>query len=175
MFSFCHLEQFHSAGVWPTLSTFTGVNVEDLAGKLIHRLENIMSMEQSCHRVFDELFLWLKPVEVCSPDLSSCTLLHICQQGVSHPYCVCEARQGLKTRLRIPDIVTFSTETEYPLPHPAFLALHALCCEVAWISGAAEYILDTERRMDEDQTRVLANDGSTVDVLMTALALVQTC
>ena len=74
--------------------------------------------------------------------------------------------------MRIPDIVTFSTATEYPLPHPAFLALHALCCEVTWMSGAAEYIMDTEKRMDE--TSVLANDGSTADILMRALALVET-
>ena len=40
------------------------------------------------------------------------------------------------------------------------------------MSGAAEYIMDTEKRMDE--TSVLANDGSTADILMRALALVET-
>jgi hypothetical protein len=40
------------------------------------------------------------------------------------------------------------------------------------MSGAAEYIMDIERRMDE--TLVLANDGSTADVLMGALSLVET-
>jgi hypothetical protein len=72
----------------------------------------------------------------------------------------------------IPDIVTFSTTTGFPLPSPALLALHALCCEVAWMSGTAEYLMEIERRMD--QTRVLASDGSTADVLMGALALVET-
>ncbi|KAG8215619.1 hypothetical protein J3R82DRAFT_7487 [Butyriboletus roseoflavus] len=117
------------------------------------------------HAAFDA---WLKPVEVCSPK----PLCNICQQGSLHTYRVCEAWQGHRIGLSIPDIVTFSTATEYPLPHPAFLALHALFCEVTWLSGAIEYIMDIESRMDE--TRVLANDGSTADVLMSALALVET-
>ncbi|KAI6030236.1 hypothetical protein EDC04DRAFT_2898507 [Pisolithus marmoratus] len=150
-------KQFHAAGVWAILSMFTSVNiVEELAGNRIHRLENIMSMQITCHRLFDDLVLWLKPVE-----------------GLPHTYCVCEARQGTKAANSIPDMVTLSTSTEYALPHPAFLALHALCCEVAWMSGATEYIMDVERRMD--QTRVLAKDGSTADVLSAALALAQTC
>ncbi|KAI5986008.1 hypothetical protein EDC04DRAFT_2589992, partial [Pisolithus marmoratus] len=148
-------KQFHSAGIWAILSMFTNDDiVEELAGNRIHRLENIMSMQQTCHRAFDELVLWLKPVEV-------------------HMYHVREARQGLKTEMSIPDVVTLSTTTDFPLPHPAYLALHALCCEVAWMSGAAEYIIDVERRMD--QTRVLAKDGSTADILSAALALAQTC
>lgn len=150
-------KQFRSEGVWTILSTFVDVNIlEELAGNLIHRLENIMSMELSCRRAFNELILWLKPVE-----------------GLPHTYHVCEARHGLKKRFGIPDIVTFSTTTEFPLPRPAYLAIRALCCEVAWMSGAAEYIMDIERKMD--QTSVLANDGSTVDALVGALTLVRRC
>ncbi|KAI6040720.1 hypothetical protein EDC04DRAFT_2893730 [Pisolithus marmoratus] len=149
-------KQFHSAGVWSFLSMFTNVNIaEELAGNRIHRLENVMSMQQTCHRAFNELVLWLKPVE-----------------GLGDTYHVCEARQGLKTQMNIPDVVTLSTATQYPLPHPAFLALHALCCEVSWMSGAAEYIVDVEGKME--QTNVLANEGSNADVLMKALSLVQT-
>lgn len=148
---------FHSEGVWTILSTFVDVNIlEELAGNLIHRLENIMSMELSCRRAFDELVLWLKPVE-----------------GLPHTYRVYEARHGLKRRMSIPDIVTFSTTTEFPLPCAAYLAVHALCCEVARMSGAAEYIMDTEREMD--QTSVLANDGSTADALVGVLTLVRHC
>lgn len=65
-------------------------------------------------------------------------------------------------------MVTFSTKTDLPLPDGTYLALHALCCEVAWMSGAAEHIMDIERRMDG--TDVLANDGSTADLLANALA-----
>lgn len=41
------------------------------------------------------------------------------------------------------------------------------------MSGVAEYFVDIERRMD--QTGVLARDGSTADVLVDVLALVQPC
>ncbi|KAI6121069.1 hypothetical protein F5141DRAFT_495978 [Pisolithus sp. B1] len=150
-------KHFCSEGVRTVISMFTDANIlEELAGNLIHRLENIISMELSCRRAFGELVLWLKPVE-----------------GLPHTYRVYEGRHRLKRRMSIPDTVTFSTTTEFPLPHPAYLALHALCCEVGWMSGAVEYILDIERRMD--QTSVLANDGSTADVLMGALTLVRRC
>ncbi|KAG8215741.1 hypothetical protein J3R82DRAFT_7636 [Butyriboletus roseoflavus] len=120
-------KQFPDGGVWTILLMFTDVNiVEDLGGKRIHGLENIMSMELSCHAALDELFVWLKPVE-----------------GSPHTYRVCEARQGHKMILRTPDVVTFTTASEYPLPDPAYLALHALRCKVAWTSG--EYLMDMER------------------------------
>ncbi|KAI6026672.1 hypothetical protein BKA83DRAFT_4124296 [Pisolithus microcarpus] len=67
-----------------------------------------------------------------------------------------EAQKGLKERIRIPDTVTFSATTEFPPPHPAYIALHAVCCGVTWMSGVAEYFVDIERRMD--QTGVLARD-----------------
>ncbi|KAI6155897.1 hypothetical protein BKA82DRAFT_4083748 [Pisolithus tinctorius] len=148
--------KFHSAGVRTVLSMLAEIDLPELLSDgLIHRLENIMTLQHDCHAAFDDLILWLKPVE-----------------GIQDTYSVHEAFQGLKAVEGIPDKVTFSTTTRYPLPHPALLALHALCCEVAWMSGAAEYLMDIERRMDE--TRVLANDGSTADVLMKALALVET-
>ncbi|KAI6169830.1 hypothetical protein EDD17DRAFT_1521635, partial [Pisolithus thermaeus] len=67
-FSSCQLkkpvQQFHPASAWMTLSTFTDVKVlGELVGSRIHRLENIMSTEQACYRAFNELVLWLKPVE----------------------------------------------------------------------------------------------------------------
>ncbi|KAI9567205.1 hypothetical protein HD554DRAFT_2109710 [Boletus coccyginus] len=90
--------------------------------------------------------------------------------GLPHTYRVCTSREDLKTDHSLPEQVTFSTDTGLPLPNHDYLALHALCCEVAWMSGAAEYIMDIERRMDD--TKVLANDGSSVDVFMVALSSV---
>lgn len=70
--------EIHSAGVLAMLSMFTDVNiVEDLAGKQIHRPENIMTLESNCHHYFADLGLWLKPVMVRSPDLLPRTLLNI--------------------------------------------------------------------------------------------------
>ena len=71
----------------------------------------------------------------------------------------------------LPEHATFSTATDLPLPHPEFLALHALYFEVAWVSGAAEYIVDIERRIDD--TKVLAKNGPTIGLLMAALSAVE--
>ncbi|KAF8556878.1 hypothetical protein OG21DRAFT_1482658 [Imleria badia] len=149
-------KRFHSAGVWAILSMFTDVDIiPQLAGNNIHRLENVILMYQIqiqiFHNLFDDLLMWLKPVE-----------------GRPHTYRIHLAREEYRTDERIPELVTFSTATDLPLPDSAYLALHALCCEVAWMSGAAEHIMDIERRMDG--TNVLASDGTTADLLASALA-----
>lgn len=79
--------------------------------------------------------------------------------------------EELRKPYSIPEIVTFTTKTDLPLPDGTYLALHALCCEVAWMSGAAELVMDIERRMD--RTDVLASDGSTADLLANMLARVK--
>ena len=40
------------------------------------------------------------------------------------------------------EFVTFTTpdEDKYPLPDPRFLKIHAACCKVAHVSGAADYL-----------------------------------
>ncbi len=66
------------------------------------------------------------------------------------------------------DFITLSTEKpELPLPDPALLALHATCCKVAHLSGAAEHIDQNYR--DADEIGVLAEDGTSGDVLSYAL------
>lgn len=99
--------------------------------------------------------------------------LHIGQQDAPHTYRVCTAMDSIRLVPggSLPEHVTFSTATDVPLPRREYLALHALCCEVAWMSGAAEYIMDIERRIGD--TKVLAKDGSTVDLLMAALSAVE--
>ncbi|KAG6327190.1 hypothetical protein ID866_11899, partial [Astraeus odoratus] len=58
------IQRFHSASVWAVLSMFTDLDIiVDLAGNKIHRLENIITMNQHCHHLFDDLYLWLKPTE----------------------------------------------------------------------------------------------------------------
>jgi hypothetical protein len=87
------------------------------------------------HSLFNELYLWLKPVE-----------------DVQHKYQVCVARNELRfgTNPPLPEHVTFATATTLPLPDPKYLALHALCCDVAWMSGALQYIMDIERQESDD-------------------------
>ena len=65
--------------------------------------------------------------------------------------------------------VTFSsTDPEYlPVPAPELLTLHATCCKVAHLSGAAEYIDKVYR--DVEEMGVLASDGTSGDILSYAL------
>ncbi|KAI9462553.1 hypothetical protein HD554DRAFT_2126605 [Boletus coccyginus] len=148
-------KRHQSAGVWSVLSMFTNESIiDDLAGDRINRSENILSMNSHSHHLFDELKLWLKPMEDAPP----------------HTYRVCTVKDSLRRNPRLPESVTFSTTTEVSLPCREYLSLHALCCEVAWMSGAAEYIMDVERRMDN--AKVLANNGSSVDLLMVALSAI---
>ena len=63
------------------------------------------------------------------------------------------------------------------LPNPKYLRLRAACCRVAHLSGAAERLDDADRDMDEAQ--VIAKDGSSAELLETALqhaaSRVRTC
>ncbi|KAI6120191.1 hypothetical protein EV401DRAFT_1860094 [Pisolithus croceorrhizus] len=151
------VEQFHSASAWTSLSTFTDVNVlGELTGNRIHRLEYIMSMEQACYRAFNELVFWLKPVERRIFPFAHFLI------SVDRVY---EA----PIRMRVPDIVTLSTTTEFCLPSPTYLALHVLCSEVTWMSGGGG-VLHAYRKDGSEGSP--AKDCSTADVLMETLALV---
>ena len=69
----------------------------------------------------------------------------------------------------VPAVVTFTTTIpNLPLPSPEYLALHALCYEVTWMSGAGEQLDEIQRDLEE--TRVLAKDGSTAHLLSAALS-----
>ncbi|KAG9313332.1 hypothetical protein JVU11DRAFT_5637 [Chiua virens] len=105
---------------------------QDLAGYGINHPKNILSLNAASHYFFDMLLLWLKPVN-----------------GSQNTYCVCTAKDSLRCNPSLPEYVTFSTTTDVPLPCHEYLAIHALCCEVAWKSGAAEYIADLERRVED--------------------------
>ena len=67
------------------------------------------------------------------------------------------------------DFITFSTKDPEHLPTPAseLLALHAACCKVAHLSGAAEHIDRVYR--DADEIGVLSGDGTSGDMLGYAL------
>ncbi|KAH0836379.1 hypothetical protein J3R83DRAFT_7957 [Lanmaoa asiatica] len=150
-----NVSRHQSASIWSILSMFHNESIiQDLAGHRINLPENILSLNVASHHLFDALMLWLKPLDE-SP----------------HTYRVCTAKDSLRRSPRLLEYVTFSTTTEVPLPSRKYLALHALCCEVAWMSGAAEYIMDIERRLDD--VKVLANDGSSVELLMAALSVVE--
>ncbi len=54
-----------------------------------------------------------------------------------------------------------------PLPDPEYLRIHAACCRVAHLSGAAEYLNPVYS--DTEELSALAEDGSSNEVLEFAL------
>ena len=56
---------------------------------------------------------------------------------------------------------------EIALPSKKYLTLHAACCKVAAMSGAAEYI--EKVYMDYEETDTLASDGRSAHVLADAV------
>lgn len=59
--------------------------------------------------------------------------------------------------------ITLPSNRVLKAPDPEALRLHAICCHVAHLSGAGERIDRIQRDMED--TRVLAKDGSSVDLL----------
>lgn len=70
----------------------------------------------------------------------------------------------LRQNMGLPEEVQFvSHHDDLPLPSPRYLEIHAACCRIAHLSGAAEYIDNLLRAVEE--LDVLAEDGGSADVL----------
>jgi hypothetical protein len=66
--------------------------------------------------------------------------------------------------------VTFKSHNgNFDLPDPRYIKMHAACCRVAHMSGAAEYMDDILDDLDEGQTKVLSEGGSGNKILGFAL------
>jgi len=53
-----------SAAVWVIIRAFSGIEVEELNGQEMNRLENAMTLSTEAHISFGDLLVWLEPVEV---------------------------------------------------------------------------------------------------------------
>jgi hypothetical protein len=60
-----------------------------------------------------------------------------------------------------------------PLPDQRLIDLHAACCKVGLLSGAAEFFEKHDN--DIEETKVLAEDGSATALLETALQRISAC
>lgn len=70
---------------------------------------------------------------------------------------------------QLPTTITFNaTDPQLPPPSRNYLELHALCCEVAMLSGAGEYVNWVQDQFEE--TQVLAGDGSSAQLFSFALS-----
>ncbi|TFK83085.1 hypothetical protein K466DRAFT_590014 [Polyporus arcularius HHB13444] len=127
------------------LNKFGCTNIQqELTGVNIHRLENVMTLEVNVHYHFDKLLVWLEAVE-----------------GRPHTYRIVTQKPYFGN---FPDEVTFtSPHAHLPQPSPRYLRVHAACCRIAHMSGAAEYIDKIYR--DEEELGVLSEDGTSAPVL----------
>ncbi|KZP06574.1 hypothetical protein FIBSPDRAFT_733223 [Athelia psychrophila] len=140
-----------SMNVLSVLERWGAVRLDEINGAQINCLENIMTLSLWAHDKFDNMALWFKHIDVSGSFMSS-------------------AINALFTVIPT-NPITFTTKdvTTHPLPDPLYLSLHRACCRVLRLSGAAEHIQEVRRREDME-TRVLAKDGSTSDVLYSLLA-----
>lgn len=64
-------------------------------------------------------------------------------------------------------VFTNHAPDDIPLPSKKYLTLHAACCKVASMSGAAEFLDGVDR--DFEETDALASDGRSAHVLSAAI------
>ncbi|KAI9065041.1 hypothetical protein FKP32DRAFT_1675063 [Trametes sanguinea] len=150
------LQEHEAATVWTILQRFGYGDIRAELGSAasqgasLHRLENILTLDTRIHRMFDTFKIWFEAVE-----------------GQPHCYAIALA-PGLGRPPFIPKRVQFvSHRPGLPLPSPRYLELHAACCRIAHLSGAAEYLDLYYSQMDDLQ--VLAANGASADVLSFAL------
>ncbi|CAE6460738.1 hypothetical protein ACGC1H_005326 [Rhizoctonia solani] len=146
----------NAANVWTVVQAYGGIPSEQVNGPGIHHLRNILTLRSDIHNVFDQLLLWLDPVE-----------------GQANTYNV---RRKFPTLCypEVPPIVSFSPDSGLPTPDPQYLALHAACARVVHLSGAAEAI-DSYLR-NAQRKKVLSHDAlpadiELLDVLLSAEAI----
>ncbi|KAK0207733.1 hypothetical protein IW262DRAFT_1281698, partial [Armillaria fumosa] len=125
-----------------------GYDIQKLNGDKVHSLFNVMTLEHNVHDLFDRLKIWFEKT-----DVTNCY----------------NVRSFEPQFFESPTQVTFTTSDneQLPVPSAALLALHATCARVAHLSGVAEHIDKLDR--DADDLAILAPDGSSAEVLSSAL------
>ncbi|KAF9524243.1 hypothetical protein CPB83DRAFT_774144, partial [Crepidotus variabilis] len=124
----------YSRNIGAIISGFGDIDIHvDLTGDKLFNLSNGFTLHLDLHQPFNDLALWLEEVPA-DPD-------------VWDP--------------QNPTRVHFTTSTTLPFPDPRYLAIHAVVCRVAHMSGVPEYLnLEWEERLP-----VLARDGSSARIL----------
>ncbi|KAJ7079990.1 hypothetical protein B0H15DRAFT_491914 [Mycena belliarum] len=137
-------------------------NSDDAASATgIHDLRNIISLHHSLLVAFHDLKVILEPTDDGVPNKYNVVFA---LGGLAGGY------QGLKAQVELKNFANrFKTAVEdLPLPDPRLLALHAVCARVAYMAGAGEILDEYETKIEE--TRMLAQDGTSADLLDVALS-----
>ncbi|KAI1786072.1 hypothetical protein LXA43DRAFT_1185413, partial [Ganoderma leucocontextum] len=99
----------------------------------VHSLDNVMMMVSDLRNRFDILSMWFEPIEDVRNRYRICSIWDL-------PYGLVAGQE-----------VTFqSTNPRLPLPNREYLRIHAACCRVAHLSGAAGLFNELEKDMDSD-------------------------
>lgn len=125
----------YAASIWAVLHRFGYKRLpDDLIGTKIHRLENVMTLDPGFHWKFDQLKVWF----VATDEPNKYKL---------------NASDDLQLR-GYKEYITFTTPNPENLPVPSsdYLAIHAACARGAHLSGAAEYIDEVYRDMEDTKT-----------------------
>ncbi|KAJ3575415.1 hypothetical protein NP233_g1109 [Leucocoprinus birnbaumii] len=148
-----------ASNVWMILNNFGYHQIEEALGESkIHLLANISTLRGLLHEFFDTMYLWLEPTvgfaefvhaHESRPFKSS-------NQSNDNEYQACvppdipEYADIIFEIHKVPRIVKFTTtESRLILPSREYLALHAACCKVAHMSGAAGFYDQLERDYDK--------------------------
>jgi len=155
----------HAVTVLSVLDTF-GLNkqVSQIVAKDgVHHLSNILTMDSSYHHLFDKLEFWFEETETPNK-YKFCTAIssHFDLDSPPNETPMIEFKVNPKALKAFPG-------KEFPLPDRKLLTIHAACARVAHMSGAAEYIDEFDR--DVEDTLVLSTDGSDAPLIIGRLEL----
>ncbi|KAI1791660.1 hypothetical protein LXA43DRAFT_888778 [Ganoderma leucocontextum] len=124
-------EDYMAARLWPILERFGYGHIHDeLRGDKVHRLENVLALDCTLHCAFGNMTMWF---EELYPSPSQANRYHV---AVSDPKWYDDIG-----RFGLPHEIQFVAHANLPLPNPTYLHIHAACCRVANLSGAADYLL----------------------------------
>lgn len=99
-------------------------------------------MDAALHVFFDELKLWFEPTVRC-PHSERTVRFNgglLMRQDTPHRYEVVSTNPVVFVSLQVPHFIDFQSSHEsLALPNRTYLHIHASCCRVANIAGAAGY------------------------------------
>ena len=160
-------QQNSTATVWSVFEHLAARPLlAELKGNLINRLENVMTLDVAIHGWLDRMALWFEAIDgrvrFRLLSMSVHHRLNTRYRPQPHSYRI-ETRPPFVPDASFPREVTFTSQCNLPLPSPKYLRIHAACCRIAHLSGAAEYLDKIYR--DEEELSVLSSDGASAPVL----------
>jgi hypothetical protein len=134
---------------------------EKLVGNGIHTLENVVTLDASYCFLFRVLEIWFEAI-VSGVGTFFTPRTEGLQDGQDNTYAIRARKKQELLLCRDNPITLTSHHPDLPLPNRTFLAIHAACCRIADLSGAAEYLWRTLDNM-EDIGVLAKGDSSSQD------------